>query len=141
MRDEKGANRVEDDLMVADLLEEVLIRQGFDICGIARSPQDAIAVAEQHEPELAVVDVQLVGGLGTDVAPLLMARFNTGILYTTGNANAVSTAAGHACLPKPFRLQDVASALEVVARIIETGKAIPPFPEGLIVIWSQPVSR
>ena len=115
--------------------------KGFDICGIARSPQDAITIAEQHKPELAVVDVQLVGGLGIGVAPQLMVRFNTGILYTTGNANAVSAAAGHACLPKPFRLQDVVSALEVVASIIETGKAIPPFPEGLMVIWSQPVSR
>jgi DNA-binding response OmpR family regulator len=125
---------IEDDLMLADMLEEVLLREGFGICGVARTPRDAIMMADQHKPELAIVDVQLTGGLGTDVAPELMARYNTGILYTTGNVEAISTAAGHACLAKPFHLKDVASALGVVARIIETGKAIPPIPANLIVM-------
>jgi DNA-binding response OmpR family regulator len=125
---------VEDDLMVADLLEEVLLQEGFDVCGIARTPRDAITMADRHKPELAVVDVHLVGGLGTDVAPVLMARYNTGVLYTTANMEAISAAAGHACLPKPFRLDDVVLALGVVARIVESGKAIPPFPAGFIVM-------
>jgi two-component system, response regulator PdtaR len=126
---------VEDDLMIADMLEEVLVLEGFQVCGIARSPNTAIALAEQHHPDLAIVDVHLVdNGLGTDVACELVKRYQTGILYTTGNVEAVTHAAGHACLPKPFRLRDAAKALKIVIELIEHGSMTATPPEGLVLL-------
>jgi len=125
---------IEDDLMIADMLEEVLLDDGFDVCGIARTASEAIALADEHRPHLAIVDMHLADGdLGTDVAEILTSRYNTGILYTTANVDELSDASGQASLRKPFRLRDVKLALDVVTSILDTGKAAPPFPAELIV--------
>lgn len=127
---------IEDDLMIADMVQEVLQEQNFLICGIARDPCTALRIAEQTSPELAVVDVFLYDGLGTEVAPILMTRFNTGILYTTANIASLVGAAGHACLPKPFSLFEIGHALTLVAEIIRTGTAQPPYPKRFMFLRS-----
>jgi DNA-binding response OmpR family regulator len=129
---------IEDDLQIADILEEVLRDDGFDVCGIARTVEDALTLAGQHHPQLAIVDLYLAhGGLGSSIAPVLMTQYNTGILYTTANVHALATAPGHASLRKPFRLHDVSVALGIVARIVETGFAIPPFPPNFEVLSTE----
>jgi DNA-binding response OmpR family regulator len=52
----------EDDLMIADLAEEILIEHGYDVCGIARTVTEAVALAQQHKPDLAVLDLRLADG-------------------------------------------------------------------------------
>ncbi len=129
---------IEDDLLIADLLADVLHGDEFDVCGIARTVEEALTLAAQHRPQLAVVDVRLAkGGLGTTVAPVLMAQYNTGILYTTGNMDALSKASGQASLLKPFRLHDVKQALHVVAEIVETGGPSKPLPPNLIMLQTN----
>lgn len=124
---------IEDDLLIADMVAEALCGDEFEVCGIARTVEQALALAAQHLPQLAIVDVRLAkGGLGTTVAPILMAQYNTGILYTTGNKDALSKAHGHASLLKPFRLQDMKQALDVVAEFVETGISTLPFPPNFI---------
>ncbi len=59
----------EDELMIADLLEETLIMSGYEVCGIARTVDQAVALAELHKPDLAVLDVRLArGGRGPEIA-------------------------------------------------------------------------
>jgi len=56
----------EDDLMIADLAEDMLVGQGYEVCGIARTVPEAVALGRQHRPDLAVIDLRLAdGGLGT----------------------------------------------------------------------------
>src|SRR3978361_961666 len=101
---------IEDDLLIADMLGDVLSDEGFDVCGIARTEAEALVLADQHHPQLALVDVRPAkGGLGTNIAPILIKKYNTGVLYTTGNMDALSNAAGHASLLKPYQLSDVKS--------------------------------
>jgi CheY-like chemotaxis protein len=127
----------EDDLMIADLLEEILIEQGYDVCGIARTVADAVELCRQHNPDLAVIDVHLAdGGLGTEIAAQLGGDSRLGILYATGNASLLikSAAGGHACLAKPYRDSDLARSLEIIAEIVATGNATPPFPRGFTLL-------
>ena len=49
---------VEDDLLIADMVAEVLAGEGYGVCGIARTVEEALALADQHKPELALVDVR-----------------------------------------------------------------------------------
>ena len=49
----------EDDLMIADLAEEILIDAGYEVCGIARTVAEAVALAHKHKPDLAVLDFRL----------------------------------------------------------------------------------
>ena len=59
---------VEDDLMMADMVEMLLVDSGYEVCGIARNVADAVALARSHKPDLAVIDVRLADGdLGTEI--------------------------------------------------------------------------
>ena len=63
---------VEDDLMIADLAEEVLIDHGYEVCGIARTVDEAVALVRRYNPDFAVIDMRLAdGGLGTEIAAQL----------------------------------------------------------------------
>lgn len=123
----------EDDLMIADLGEEILVDGGYEVCGIARSVAEAVALAQHHKPDLAVLDLRLAdGGLGSEIAAGLLPLGRIGVLYATGNRFQVvlTTADGDACLSKPYRSVDLLRGLEIVAEIVATGKALPPFPQG-----------
>jgi two-component sensor histidine kinase len=122
----------EDDLLLADMLEEVLVDNGYSVCGIARTVGKAVELAERHKPDLAVLDIRLAeGGLGMEIAAQ-MSRKGMGVLYATGNSGqmGLTRANGEALLCKPYRAEDVVRALEIVEQIICTGQATQPFPQG-----------
>jgi DNA-binding response OmpR family regulator len=122
---------VEDDLMLADSAEEILVGHGYEVSGIARTVLDAVALATRSRPDLVILDLRLAdGGLGTEVAAQLPPLGRPGILYVTGNMSQVALTNGDACLAKPYRSVDLLRGLEIVAEIVATGKAQPPFPQG-----------
>jgi CheY-like chemotaxis protein len=126
-----------DDLMIADRAEEILVDSGYEVCGIARSVAEALALAQHHKPDLAVLDLRLAdGGLGTDIAAGLLPFGRIGVHYATGNISQVvlTTADGDACLSKPYRSIDLFRSLEIVAEIVASGTASPPYPKGFQVL-------
>jgi len=130
----------EDDLLMADMLEEFLIDAGFQVCGIARTVEEGIALGRLHKPDLALLDLRLAnGGLGTEIAAQLDRQGGLGILYATGNAGQIRLTKddGEACLDKPYRPADVVRALNIVEEIVSTGKAAPPFPGGFHLLASS----
>ena len=128
---------VEDDLMIADMAEEILVKHGYDVCGIARTVAEAAVLGTHHKPDLALIDMRLAdGGLGTDVAKQLAPLGRLGVLYASGNdAQVILTASeGDACLVKPYSYADLLRALELVAEIVATNKASPPYPHRFHVL-------
>src|ERR1700687_3250505 len=62
----------EDDFMIADMAEEVLVEHGYEVCGIARTVAEGVALGQRHKPDLALIDLQLAdGGLGTEIVAQL----------------------------------------------------------------------
>lgn len=124
----------EDQLLIADQLEETLIASGYEVCGIARNVDEAVALGELHKPDLAVLDVRLAkGDRGPEIARRLNSRGKFGVLYATGDDVRNSTltlADGDASIAKPYRPEDVVRALAIVREIVTTGIATPPFPSG-----------
>jgi DNA-binding response OmpR family regulator len=122
---------VEDDLMLADFAEEILVEHGYEVSGIARTVTEAVALARNSRPDLVILDLRLAdGGLGTEVAAQLAPVDRPGILYVTGNMSQLALTCGDACLAKPYRAVDLLRGLEIVAEIVATGEAQPPFPRG-----------
>jgi len=133
---------VEDDLMLADFSEEILVERGYEVCGIARTVAEAVALARLGRPDLVMLDLRLAdGGLGTEVAAQLRASGKPGILYVTGNMSQVALTNGDACLAKPYRSVDLVRGLEIVAGIVATGRAQPPFPRGFHLLQPAADSR
>ena len=127
----------EDDLMIADMVEEILVDAGYEVCGIARTVAEAVRLGRRHKPDLAVLDLRLAGGgLGTEIAAQLCGLGKLGVLYATGNISQIglTTADGHACLSKPYRDFELLRGLELVAEIVATGTASPPLPRGFQVL-------
>ena len=124
----------EDELMIADVLEETLTMGGYEVCGIARTVDEAVALAELHKPDLAVLDIKLAGGgRGFEIARRLSGRETLGILYATGDdprRSKLTLADGSAMIAKPYLFEDVARALVIVREIMTRGTATPPFPPG-----------
>ncbi len=128
---------VEDDLMIADMAEEILVEAGYDVCGIARTVDEGVALARRYKPDLALIDLRLAdGGLGTSIAAQLVPFGALGILYATGNMAQVILfdTDGHACISKPYRSIDLLHGLKLVSEIVTTGKAETPFPRGFQVL-------
>jgi CheY-like chemotaxis protein len=136
----------EDNLMIADVAEYLLVQQGYEVCGIAATVEEAVALGLRHKPDLALIDLRLADhGLGTEVATRLRALGRIGVLYATGNdaADALEDAEGEACLCKPYQTEDLMRGLEIVAEIVATGAAVAPFPHGLRLLrraYSKPMT-
>ena len=131
----------EDDFMIADMTEEMLVESGYEVCGIARTVDEAVALGRLHEPDLAVIDLRLAdGGLGTEIAAQLGGLGRLGVLYASGNVSHVmmSAANGHACLAKPYRSADLLRGLEIVIEMLASGTASKPFPRGFQVLHPKP---
>ena len=127
----------EDDLMIADMLEEILDKAGYEVCGIARTVAEAVALGRRHRPDFAVIDMRLAdNGVGTEIAAELSTLGRMGVLYASGNMAKVFLTAinGDACLAKPYRAVDLLRALEIVTDIVATGTAFPPFPHRFHVL-------
>ena len=74
----------EDDLYMADMLQESLAASNYMVCGIARTVDEAVALGELHKPDLAVLDIRLAeGGVGTDIPRRWNKRDRPGVLYST----------------------------------------------------------
>ncbi len=123
--------------MIADMIEGALVAHGHAVCGIATTVTEAVELARKEKPDLAIIDLRLAdGGLGTDIAKQLHDQPGLGILYATGNAsNVVLTSAdGHACISKPYSEAGLLRALDLVAELVATGNATPPYPKGFKVL-------
>jgi two-component sensor histidine kinase/CheY-like chemotaxis protein len=127
----------EDELANADMIAEVLATNGYEVCGVARTVAEGIALGERHSPDLAVIDLHLSnGGIGSAIGTRLRRGGRLGVLYTTGNAGQIALTAddGDACLEKPFALTDLVRALRIVERIAAGDAALPPFPKGFAAL-------
>lgn len=127
---------VDDDVMLADDLEDALTSAGYMVCGIASDVAGAIRLGEQHRPDLGVIDLRLgEHERGTDVARALRQRHRFGVLYATGNPESMPLAAeGEGCLIKPFLPRTLVAALGIVdARM--SGRPVPAtLPKGFILL-------
>jgi CheY-like chemotaxis protein len=104
---------VEDEAMIAMLLEDMLGDLGCEVVGPAYSLAPALALARDETAiDVAILDVNLAGQTVYEVADTLKAR-GVPIVFSSGyGASGLREADRNApVLPKPFKLQDLAAAL------------------------------
>lgn len=104
--------------MVASYIEEVLGESGYRVAGIVASGPEALAVAAEDRPDLALVDIRLTGPIdGIELACLLRDKYALPSIFLTGLVNADTTKRAEAAqplgfLPKPFLPSQVFKAIE-----------------------------
>lgn len=115
---------VEDEALIASYIEEVLGESGFRVAGIAGSGEEALSLAAETRPTLALVDIRLTGPVdGIELACRLRESFDLPSIFLSGLVNADTSKRAAAArplgvLPKPFLPSQVFKAIEHALDVI-----------------------
>ena len=117
---------VEDEALVAMLVEDALLDAGFAVLGPAATVEEALALLEREAPDAVVLDLNLAGETSTPVADWLAAR---GIPYVIATGyGATGLPAGHQdamVLAKPYDPAELTGMLDRICRLERIGGGVP----------------
>ena len=111
---------VEDELIVARDLQNLLQRLGHRTVGQAANGLDAIRMAAETRPDLVLMDLVLDGRMdGLDTALEIARHRRVPIIYITANSNTIIHGPSKMvfpflCVAKPFSAAIVETAIESV---------------------------
>ena len=103
---------VEDEMLVAMNIEDMLLDLGHEVAGLASRLEPALALAREGAFDIAMLDVNLAGQPSFPVADVLAAR-GIPFLFATGYGimGIIKQYRGRPVLQKPFRAADIRDAL------------------------------
>ena len=110
---------VEDEPVVALDLQQEVEQLGCEVVGLAESADEALVAAEICRPELALMDVRIVGSMdGIQTARLLRTAYNVPVIFLTSysDENTIARAAKempYGYLTKPFKSRELKASLQV----------------------------
>lgn len=110
---------VEDDLMISESVGDILRMLDHQVVGVADNANDAIELCNLHQPELALLDIQIAGDIdGVELAEIIRDQFDIPFIFTTAFAD--NTTIGRArdmgpfgYLVKPYGVKEVNAAIQV----------------------------
>ncbi len=111
---------VEDESLVAFQLKKGLTRAGHTVCGMAASGEQALAVAREENPQVILMDINLLGAMdGIEAARQISKFLSASIIFTTGYADSglkERAMALHpaAYLSKPVDVPQIRAVLEPI---------------------------
>ena len=112
---------VEDEVLIAWTLYDMLEAMGFSNVRVARDAKEALALAAERQPGLLICDINLGPGEdGVSAAARIRALGHVTVLFITGYAGTEirsqidRTIAGAPLLRKPIELQTLADCLRHV---------------------------
>ncbi len=75
---------IEDDRMIAEIIQYVLAECGFDSFDVTPSTREAIAAAARRCPDLITVDVSLAPGNGIEAIRTICSKVSMPVIFVTG---------------------------------------------------------
>jgi CheY-like chemotaxis protein len=94
---------IEDEMLIALEVEDLLTDMGFETFDIARTPREALSFAEAHRPDLITADYRIENGTGVEaVASIQEALGQIPVVYVTGNADALAKVSPQDIVEKPI---------------------------------------
>ncbi|BBX38620.1 ANTAR domain-containing response regulator [Mycobacterium simiae] len=108
----------EDEALIRLDLAEMLREEGYDIVGEAGDGQEAVELAEQHKPDLVIMDVKMPRRDGIDAASEIASKRIAPIVVLTAFSQRdlverARDAGAMAYLVKPFTISDLIPAIEL----------------------------
>jgi CheY-like chemotaxis protein len=99
---------VEDERIIALDVEDMLQSMGYEVVAVMSSGEEAIQKAEQENPDLVLMDINLKGRLdGVDAAKHIRKHLNIPVIYTSGSTDErtmkrMENIEADAFIPKPY---------------------------------------
>jgi DNA-binding NarL/FixJ family response regulator len=125
---EVGVLIVEDELLIAFHLQDLVEEAGLRVAGVARNTKEAIEAASQRRPAFAMMDMRLDGGSsGLEAARILFETWKIRSIFLSANLDDRARDASRDLQPlgyigKPFLPSEVAAALARAARETSVGE-------------------
>lgn len=110
---------VEDESIVSKDIQNSLRKLGYNVAAAVDTGEAAILAAEQHKPELVLMDIMLKGQLtGIEAADQIRQRFDIPVIYLTAYADEGTLAKAKITEPygyilKPFKEIDLHTTIEM----------------------------
>jgi PAS domain S-box-containing protein/putative nucleotidyltransferase with HDIG domain len=110
---------VEDESLVARDIENMATGQGYEVCGIATSAEEALALAAETRPDIILMDVIIRGSLdGISIAEKIWDSYHIPIIYVTAYADEHTLKRAKITEPfgyilKPFDERELKIAIEM----------------------------
>ena len=106
---------VEDESMIAIMLEDMLEDLGYGLAGVAAKPKQALEILAANHVDAAILDVNLDGHSSYEIAAVLEER-GIPFLFSTGYAALAVEERFRArpFLQKPFRQEELGRALSAM---------------------------
>ena len=103
---------VEDESLLVMVLEDMLPELGYEVVASAYSVDSALRTLEAHEPDLAILDVNLGGARSFPVADALAIR-GIPFVFASGYGESIlpDRHASALLVPKPYGRQELEAAL------------------------------
>jgi DNA-binding NarL/FixJ family response regulator len=94
---------VEDEILVAMYLEELVVSCGHKVCALSASAAEAMESAAAHAPDIALMDIRLARGTsGIDAARAIYSRCGVRCIFLSGNLDDATRRELEACEPIDF---------------------------------------
>jgi DNA-binding NarL/FixJ family response regulator len=109
---------VEDEVLLASALQELLRDTGFEVVGTAASAAAALSLAKDQNPQLALIDICLVGPVdGIELACRLRDEYRIPTIFLSGLADPEARKRALMVQPlgflrKPYRASQVYNAIQ-----------------------------
>jgi len=119
---------VEDELIIAQFIQKILIKDKYEVCAIVSSGEEAIRTVEKIMPDLVLMDIVLSGKLsGVEAATQINSDFGVPIIFLTAYADEKTlegaiSADPYGYLVKPVREKDIRAAVKMAFHMIQREK-------------------
>lgn len=119
MTEKKRILVVEDEGLVAEDLKDMVLGFGYVVPGIAKTGEMAIALAGEHQPDLILMDINLIGEMdGITAGGEIRSRWGIPIIYVTAFASQaiidrakITGPSGY--ILKPFNERQIHTTIEI----------------------------
>jgi two-component system, response regulator PdtaR len=134
---------LDDDRLVLATVVHGLVQAGYDVID-ADNGDDAILLAREHKPELALLDIRMEGKTGFDVAEYLRDVAHVPFMFLSAFADAdtrakVEALGAMAYLVKPLDVGQIVPTVDQVFARLRGGAAVP-VPPALPLVAPAPVA-
>ena len=100
---------VEDDAVTSLSIRETLTLVGYEVAGIAATVSDALCIAQNTHPHLALMDVHLAGRRDGIEGALLLRQLDIPVVFLTAQGDGASLSRAEAAKPLGYLLKPIHS--------------------------------
>jgi DNA-binding LytR/AlgR family response regulator len=110
---------VEDELIIAEDMANILEKMGYEITGSAMDAEEAIECLDAVKPDLVLLDINLGGKKdGVQLAEEINTKYDVPFIFTTSHADATTIERAKKVNPanylvKPFKREQLYTAIEI----------------------------